>query len=75
MCDGRMLWGIIGALTLTSPLLILLTQASHCTPSTMSACCRLLWQGQLELFPPKLRQQLQQLGNQGMMLTLIRSLW
>ncbi|BDA46855.1 hypothetical protein COCOBI_09-3080 [Coccomyxa sp. Obi] len=26
MCDGRKMWGIIGALTLTSPLLILLTQ-------------------------------------------------
>ena len=26
-CDGRALWGVIGALTLTSPLLILLTQA------------------------------------------------
>ena len=29
VCDGRKMWGIIGALTLTSPLLILLTQASQ----------------------------------------------
>lgn len=30
-CDGRALWGVIGALTCTSPLLILLTQARSST--------------------------------------------
>lgn len=32
-CDGRKLWGIIGALTCTSPLLILLLQARSHPPS------------------------------------------
>ena len=34
-CDGRKLWGIIGALTCTSPLLILLLQA-RLHPSPLS---------------------------------------
>jgi hypothetical protein len=37
-CDGRKLWGIIGALTCTSPLLILLTQARS-DLSYITACC------------------------------------
>lgn len=44
MCDGRKMWGIIGVLTLTSPLLILLTQARHCARHSCDelarACCR-----------------------------------
>ena len=37
-CDGRRMWGIIGALTLTSPLLILILQVRH----MFLACLR--WQ-------------------------------
>ena len=38
-CDGRKLWGIIGALTCTSPLLILLLQAR----SHLRIACRLCY--------------------------------